>query len=116
MLPDAAYAGSVESVSDFTSRPPMKKLPWRAMVRGPGSGRGVCAAAQTTIEQKLVAISTARMRRSFPRWWRVLRHLSCRGFRDPDPNPAFGHTGSDDILALVNWRACARTSYCLPSV
>src|SRR5260370_38282865 len=79
----------------------MKKLPWRAMVRGPGSGRGVCAAAQTTIEQKLVAISTARMRCSFPKSWRVWRHLSCPGFRDPDSNPAFGHAGSDDIPWVI---------------
>src|ERR1700755_2452567 len=62
MVPDAAYAGSVESVSDFTSRPPTKKLPWRAMVRGPGSGRAVCAdAVETAMEQRLAANSSARM-------------------------------------------------------
>ena len=30
----------------------MKKLPWRAMVRGPGSGRGACAAAENPQSSK----------------------------------------------------------------
>src|ERR1700761_3414464 len=44
----------------------MKKLPWLAIVRGPGPGRAVCTDALTAIEQRLAASSTARMVRSFP--------------------------------------------------
>src|SRR5476651_2687701 len=89
------------------------------MVRGPGSGRGACAAARPVIEQRLAASSNARMVAFLPKVEALAPSLSAGV--DPAFLRIYSVPGSlGDILFLffgaVHWRGSSCPGWKQPGI